>query len=398
MGPARAPRHIAFVAFAAMVMILGGPLGMFPTIEGKPAVELRGSAKTTNIELSDRLRAPRRKNKKGVPPRRRMHPTPAMLLHKGTPLRLQACALSNCLLQKTESKIAPKEYKRGEDAAEISSSGYTIPFLRSTSRQSDITGAYDLSVTRGQLFNYGVIPSKLIKIDDLKNFPATAFARRQLWVIALKRGLGAGYQVTRDFIRNGDVFVGVDCVRNPFFFVNREVEQMVRWNPVSKIREKIRRFHHTHDDYEVMNGQYVVPEAELENLRPLLDDDIFDPYTAFRRTEAELIQDKRKMLKDPYSTGRLPHFQTLEEVHEYQKNTMVEKTKLPGGAVAFRFVEPFASRIMHDEKVGDMLRSYDMKKGRLEAPPGTAIYARRKRLAEKNHRETKEHSAPGAVL
>eukprot|EP00465_Bigelowiella_longifila_P012734 CAMPEP_0185277910 /NCGR_PEP_ID=MMETSP1359-20130426/59740_1 /TAXON_ID=552665 /ORGANISM="Bigelowiella longifila, Strain CCMP242" /LENGTH=147 /DNA_ID=CAMNT_0027872215 /DNA_START=1 /DNA_END=444 /DNA_ORIENTATION=- len=147
-----------------------------------------------------------------------------------------------------------------------------------------------------------------------------------------------------------------------------------------------------------MNTQYVYPEVELENLRPLLDEDIFDPYTAFRRTEAELIQDKRKMLKDAYSTGRLPNFQTLEEIHEYQKNTMMEKTKLPGGVVAFRFAEPFASRILHDERVDEMLRSYDMKRGRLEAAPGTAIYARRKRREEKNHRETKEHAAPGAVL
>jgi len=369
---------------------------MFPTIEGKPAVELRGSAKTTNIELSDRLRAPRRKNKKGVPPRRRMHPTPAMLLHKGTPLNPKSRRKNT-----NEEKMLRRYHLQDIQyrffvrlAGRVTSLAHTISRLPEDSEKRRKA----TNVLIDELFNYGVIPSKLIKIDDLKNFPATAFARRQLWVIALKRGLGAGYQVTRDFIRNGDVFVGVDCVRNPFFFVNREVEQMVRWNPVSKIREKIRRFHHTHDDYEVMNGQYVVPEAELENLRPLLDDDIFDPYTAFRRTEAELIQDKRKMLKDPYSTGRLPHFQTLEEVHEYQKNTMVEKTKLPGGVVAFRFVEPFASRIMHDEKVGDMLRSYDMKKGRLEAPPGTAIYARRKRLAEKNHRETKEHSAPGAVL
>lgn len=100
-----------------------------------------------------------------------------------------------------------------------------------------------------KLYVSGLIPDKS-SLDCVDKVAVSSFLRRRLLVMLKHLKLVENLKESETYIHHGHIRVGSEVVKDPDFFVTRQVEDFITWNEASKLRKKIRSFHNQTDDYE----------------------------------------------------------------------------------------------------------------------------------------------------
>ena len=98
-------------------------------------------------------------------------------------------------------------------------------------------------------YNMGLIntDNSLLLADKLT---ASSFCRRRLPVVMCKLKMAENLKAAVEMIRHGHVRVGPNCVTDPAFLVNRNMEDFITWTDGSKIKRTIAKYNEKLDDFE----------------------------------------------------------------------------------------------------------------------------------------------------
>ncbi|XP_014277156.1 U3 small nucleolar ribonucleoprotein protein IMP3 [Halyomorpha halys] len=101
-----------------------------------------------------------------------------------------------------------------------------------------------------KLYIMGLIPNKW-DLENCNKVSASCFCRRRLPVIMKSMNMAETVKMATQFVQQGHVRVGVECVTDPAFLVTRNLEDFVTWVDSSKIRKHVLEYNNLRDDYDM---------------------------------------------------------------------------------------------------------------------------------------------------
>ncbi|XP_065200469.1 U3 small nucleolar ribonucleoprotein protein IMP3 [Planococcus citri] len=102
-----------------------------------------------------------------------------------------------------------------------------------------------------KLYDMGLIP-KISNLEDVDRITASTFCRRRLPVIMVAQKMAETIQTASQFIEQGHVRVGPELVKDPAFFVTRNMEDFITWVNTSAIKRHVMEYNNQRDDFEMM--------------------------------------------------------------------------------------------------------------------------------------------------
>uniref|UniRef100_A0A7S2XEH3 Uncharacterized protein n=1 Tax=Lotharella oceanica TaxID=641309 RepID=A0A7S2XEH3_9EUKA len=121
-----------------------------------------------------------------------------MMLRKGTPLQPKSRKVN-----KYEEHVVKLYHLEDKDYRKWTRLAGRVRSLVRTIKQlpeESVKRQKCTNILIDELFGYGVIPSKLMSLDDLEGFATSAFARRQLWWIVTKKKMAPDYYAAKEII------------------------------------------------------------------------------------------------------------------------------------------------------------------------------------------------------
>lgn len=102
------------------------------------------------------------------------------------------------------------------------------------------------------LYSLGAV-DRAKDLSSCYRLSTASFCKRRLAVMLVKLKMAPNNAIAVRFIEQGHVRVGPRIVTDPGFLVTRSNEDLITWGNRSRIREKVSRYRHEHDDYDMNN-------------------------------------------------------------------------------------------------------------------------------------------------
>jgi len=102
-----------------------------------------------------------------------------------------------------------------------------------------------------KLYDCGLVAHKL-SLSQLEKVTVSALCRRRLSATLVRLKMSGSLAEATRYIEQGHIRVGPETVRDPSFFIVRNMEDMVTWVDQSKIKRKIAVYNDKLDDYDLM--------------------------------------------------------------------------------------------------------------------------------------------------